>query len=118
MKNWKVSLVRYLSRNPLNCFLYIYLKCALSNMTLLLYTIQTSFCFAGALKMEEISRSLISMLSKHSTVSIRQKFSRLREINNVLTADYGASQSNILMENYSYLTTNEVLMFASLRLEK
>ena len=82
-------------------------------------TIQTSFCFAGALKMEEISRSLISLLSKHSTVSIRHKFSRLREINNVLTAEYGASsQSNILMENYSYLTTNEVLMFASLRLEK
>ncbi len=69
---------------------------------------------AGALKLEEIVRSLSALFSRHSSVSIRGKFSRLREIMMVLTAD---SSLSVVNENFATLTTNEVDAFYGLRID-
>lgn len=76
---------------------------------------QTSFRYSGALKFEEVTRSVISLLSKQSSISIRTKFTRLREILTVLTFDFSSSSNNAMTENYSQLTNNEVLAFIANR---
>jgi hypothetical protein len=55
---------------------------------------QTTFSYAGALKLEECVRALNSQWSQVSTVSLRARFSRLREILIVLTSDVTAPHSS------------------------
>lgn len=65
--------------------------------------------------MEEVARAIMSLLSSHSTKSVRGKFARLREILTVLTADF--STTNIMTESFSHLTLSEVIAFSALRLD-
>lgn len=63
--------------------------------------------------MEEIVRALSSLFTKHASSPVRGKFSRLREIMLVLTAE------NIEFargENFTNLTANEVDAFFGLRI--
>ena len=64
--------------------------------------------------MEEIVRALSSLFSRHSSVPVRGKFSRLREIMMVLNADSGNA---VLNDNYTTLTNNEVEAFFGLRID-
>ena len=77
---------------------------------------QTTFRFAGALKMEEIVRTLSSLFSRYSSVPIRGRFSRLREIMLILTSDT-TTNSNLISENFTQLNSNEVEAFLILRLD-
>jgi len=78
---------------------------------------KSSFRFAGALKLEECFRSLSSMFTRYSTVPIRGKFSRLREIMQVLTSDVSAGIQAISVDVFSHLTANEVRAFLALRID-
>jgi len=51
-----------------------------------------------------------------STAPIRGKFSRLREVLLVLTADV-SSPANAFADNFSHLTINEVRAFVALRVD-
>ncbi len=51
------------------------------------FILQTGFRFAGALKFEECVRAIMSVFVRASTTSIRNRFSRLREVLMVLTSD-------------------------------
>ena len=90
----------------------------LASFLLSFYFFQTSFRFAGALKFEECVRALNAIFTRHSSIPIRGKFSRLREIMMVLTADVTNSQGNLQPDNFSLLSSNEVLAFVSLRADK
>lgn len=59
-------------------------------------------------------RALSAMFTRSSSAPIRGKFSRLREVMLVLTADV-ASPASIVADSFSHLTTNEILAFVSLR---
>lgn len=74
---------------------------------------QTSFGFAGALKLEECVRALTATFARYSTTPIRGKFSRLREIMLVLTSDGG---SGVGGDSFS-LTTAEIQSFMGLRVD-
>ncbi len=84
---------------------------------------QTNFRFAGALKFEEVVRALSSMFSRYSSVPMRGKFSRLREILLVLTSDSGtssggpASGGGLITDNFTQLTAAEVEAFVALRVD-
>lgn len=75
---------------------------------------QTSFRFAGALKLEECIRAIVSVFTRASSSPIRGKFSRLREIMSVLTSDMSAGMFG---DNFTCLTANEVVAFQSLRMD-
>jgi hypothetical protein len=77
---------------------------------------QTTFRFAGALKLEEIVRALTALFGRHSSVPVRGRFSRLREVMLVLTSDSTAT-SNMIADSFTQLTANEVDAFISLRLD-
>ena len=77
----------------------------------------SSFGFAGALKIEECFRALSNMFSRHSTIPIRGKFSRLREICQVLTADVSGGIASVAVDTFSYLTASEVQAFLVLRVD-
>lgn len=64
------------------------------------------------MKMEEFVRILSSVFTKYSSVPVRGKFSRLKEIMAVLTADSATSAIN---DNYSHLTIPEIESFFYLR---
>ena len=74
---------------------------------------QTTFCFSGAIKMDECIRGVITVLNKHSGTSIRSKFARIREITAVITDSSGAIATQT--DQFNYLTAAEVAAFASLR---
>ena len=78
---------------------------------------QSTFGFAGALKLEECFRALSNMFTRYSTTPIRGKFSRLREICQVLTADVSAGVGSIAVDTYSHLTASEVNAFIALRVD-
>jgi len=63
--------------------------------------------------MEEIVRALSSLYAKHASSPIRGKFSRLREIMMVLTAE---NYEFVRNENFTNLTANEVEAFFGLRI--
>jgi hypothetical protein len=70
------------------------------------------------MKLEECIRAVNGMFSQASTVSIRGKFSRLREITELLTADiYSKAASNSLLDSLSNLTEAEGQIFLSLRVD-
>ncbi len=75
---------------------------------------QNSFSFAGALKLEEVVRALTALFSRYSSVPVRGKFSRLREVLLVLTSEGGAS---LVTDNFTQLTAGEVESFAALRVD-
>ena len=79
--------------------------------------IQTTFRFAGALKFEECVRALNGIYTRCSSVPIRGKFSRMREIMMALTCDVNSPQG-LQTENFSHLTANEVHAFTALRADK
>lgn len=74
---------------------------------------QTTFCFSGAIKMDECVRGVITVLNKHSGTSIRSKFARIREITAVITDGSGTIATQT--DQFNYLTAAEVAAFASLR---
>lgn len=84
---------------------------------------QTTFSYAGALKLEECIRALNGIFSQASSVSLRSKFSRLREIMLLLTSEVsGASQASgggavsfTHQHNLSQISEAEALAFISLR---
>ena len=78
---------------------------------------QSSFGFAGALKLEECFRALSNMFSRYSSTPIRGKFSRLREICQVLTADVSGGIGTIAVDTYSHLIASEVNAFIALRVD-
>lgn len=80
------------------------------------YFIQTTFRFAGALKLEEVVRALSTLFARYSTVPVRGKFARLREVLLVLTSD-STTPASIFTENFTQLTSNEVEAFISLRVD-
>jgi hypothetical protein len=57
------------------------------------------------------------MFTRYSTVPIRGKFSRLREILQVLTADVSSGMSSISVDTFSHLTASEVQAFVALRVD-
>jgi hypothetical protein len=69
---------------------------------------------SGALKLEEIVRALSSLFNRHTSVPIRGKFARLREIVMVLTAD---NCESAVSSNFATLTLNEVEAFFGLRID-
>lgn len=88
--------------------------------------LQATFSFAGSLKLEECVRALNQAFSSLSTVSLRKKFSRLREVLVVLTSDStllpapaSASATSTLpltqLHNLSQLTEAEAHSFLTLR---
>ena len=89
---------------------------SLSNLSLIPY--QTTFRFAGALKFEECVRALNGIFIQNSSITIRGKFSRLKEIMMVLTSDVTNSLGTLQADNFSQLSSNEVLAFASLRADR
>ena len=80
------------------------------------HSAQTTFRFAGALKLEEIVRSVSSLFSRFSSVPVRGRFSRLREVMLVLTAD-SATPSSVIADSFTQLTGSEVEAFLVLRLD-
>lgn len=79
---------------------------------------QTSFRFAGALKFEELVRSLGALLGRHSGLPVRGKFARLREVLQVITAE-GPPQSRggRAADSFTHLTAAEVDALAALRVD-
>jgi hypothetical protein len=78
---------------------------------------KSSFGYAGAMKLDECVRALNSMFVRYSTIPIRGKFSRLREILQVLTSDISSGISSVSVDTYSHLTANEVQAFVALRVD-
>lgn len=78
--------------------------------------LQTTFRFAGALKLEEIIRALTTLFSRYSAVPVRARFSRLREIMLVLTSDVGSG--SVFSDNFTHLTASEIEAFVSLRMDR
>jgi len=76
---------------------------------------QTSFGFAGALKLEECVRAISAVFAKHSSSPVRARFARLREIMLILTSD--ASAPSAVLTDSSTLTNSEVQSFLALRVE-
>jgi hypothetical protein len=86
---------------------------------------QTSFSFAGSIKLEECVRALNQSFAQLSTVSLRSKFSRLREVLIVLNSDTtllpspaGQSTNSLpltQLHNLSQLTESEALTYLTLR---
>lgn len=66
--------------------------------------------------MEEVIRALSLLFTRYSTLPVRGKFARLREIMLVLTAD-SSTPSLSLAENFSQLTATEVESFLNLRVD-
>jgi hypothetical protein len=66
------------------------------------------------MKLEECIRSVNTLLSQGSTISIRGKFSRLREITLVLTSDITTSAA-ANFDSLVHLTEVEAQAFLSLR---
>ncbi len=86
--------------------------------------VQTNFRFAGALKLEEIIRSLIVLFGRHSASPVRGKFSRLREVIQVLTTDLSGCLGNIdnatilvASESFTQLTTSNIESILLLRID-
>jgi hypothetical protein len=77
---------------------------------------QTTFRFAGALKLEEIVRSLSALFSRFSSVPVRGRFSRLREVMLVLTSDV-TSPTGLMADSFTQLTASEVEAFLVLRVD-
>jgi len=77
--------------------------------------------------MEECVRALTALFSKHSAVSVRGRFARLREILLVLTSDLSSTASpsgshsdislQIPSDSFVLLNLHEIKLFASLRLD-
>lgn len=57
------------------------------------------------------------MFARYSTVPIRGKFSRLREILQVLTTDVSSGPNTISADTFSHLTASEVQAFVALRVD-
>jgi hypothetical protein len=66
--------------------------------------------------LEEIVRALTALFGRHSSVPVRGRFSRLREVMLVLTSDSTAT-SSMIADSFTQLTANEVDAFISLRLD-
>ena len=79
------------------------------------FIMQSTFRFAGSLKLEECVRAITTLFTRASSVPIRGKFSRLREILVILTHD--SSTNNLVNENFTHLTMNEVKYIKSLRVD-
>jgi hypothetical protein len=47
----------------------------------------TTFSLAGAMKLDEILRAMMSIFQRHATVPLRRKFGKLREMMLILTSD-------------------------------
>jgi hypothetical protein len=84
--------------------------------------IQTNFRFAGALKFEEIVRSLSALFGRHSSAPVRGKFSRLREVMQVLTTDLSECRGEIVdpssfvvSDSFTQLTAGDIESIISLR---
>jgi hypothetical protein len=115
-----------LSLHPLTLLLLSLVSFSPSSSLLPPPSTQTSFRFAGALKLEEIVRALSSVFGRHSSLPVRAHFSRLREVMLVLTADASTISTGAggqvggagaFTENFSQLTASEVEVFLSLRLD-
>lgn len=61
-------------------------------------------------------RSVSSLFSRFSSVPVRGRFSRLREVMLVLTAD-SATPSSVIADSFTQLTGSEVEAFLVLRLD-
>jgi hypothetical protein len=114
-KDFLVGLLADSCSEKVEAFLnQVFVFCFISNNNCIYFSIiQNNFSLAGALKMEEIVRALSSLFTKHASSPVRGKFSRLREIMLVLTAEnieYARS------ENFTNLTANEVEAFFGLRI--
>jgi hypothetical protein len=79
------------------------------------FVTQSSFGFAGALKLEECVRALSAVFARHSSSPVRARFARLREIMLILTSD--ASAPSAVLTDSSTLTNSEVQAFLALRVE-
>ncbi len=77
---------------------------------------QTTFRFAGALKLEEIVRSLSALFSRFCSVPVRGRFSRLREVMQVLTSDT-TMPLGMIGDSFTQLTSSEVEAFLILRVD-
>ncbi len=64
--------------------------------------------------MEEIIRTLNALFSRHSTIPIRGKFSRLRELLIVLTSN---KLSDVLNDNFTHLLHHEIENIYQLRVD-
>jgi hypothetical protein len=64
--------------------------------------------------MEEVVRALNALFTKYSNTSVRTKFTRLREVMQVLTAQ---SWTDCLGDNYTLLTSSDAEAIFSLRVE-
>eukprot|EP01034_Spumella_vulgaris_P023258 gene23258-29470_t len=79
------------------------------------FVTQNNFRFAGALKLEEIVRSLSALFGRYSSAPVRGKFSRLREVMQVLTTDLSACTGGVTdavklvtSESFTQLTASDV----------
>jgi hypothetical protein len=63
--------------------------------------------------MEEIIRTLNNLYTRHSSIPIRGKFSRLRELMIILTAE---KLSDVINDNFSHLLHHEIENIYQLRI--
>lgn len=82
----------------------------------------SSFSLCGALKLEEIVRALASLFSRHSagghgSGGVRSRFSRLREIMQVLTVA-SVHEVSVAHENFAHITGTEAEGLLSLRVDR
>lgn len=64
--------------------------------------------------MEEIIRALNNLFSRHSSIPIRGKFSRLRELLMVLTSE---KLSDVMNDNFTHLLNNDISNIYQLRVD-
>jgi hypothetical protein len=69
------------------------------------------------MKLDECVRALNNMFARYSTIPIRGKFSRLREILQVLTSDISGGINSVSVDTFSHLTAQEVQAFVALRID-
>jgi hypothetical protein len=89
------SMERFISEVFIFCFCVVctkqlptqQYKCFTNNVSSLVFVLQTTFSFAGSIKLEDCVRALNHSFAQLSTVSLRAKFSRLREVLLVLTSE-------------------------------
>jgi hypothetical protein len=64
--------------------------------------------------MEEIIRAINNLFNRYSSIPIRGKFSRLREVLMILTSE---KLSDVINDNFNHLLHNEIENIYSLRVD-
>ena len=78
---------------------------------------QSSFSFAGALKIEECFRALCGIFTHAASNSLRAKFARLREVLLVLTSDVAGGSSLSHHDSFNILNEADIKTICSLRID-